>query len=578
MGKLQTRGAIVRSQWGRSFALFWLAASFLVDAWRLRYIHRRYRGARQHHAVAGVYAKSGARMRDASLRLQGLIVKVGQFLSARTDVLPVAFTHELTQLQDAVPGVSFPAVKNQVESERDTTLSELFQTFEETPIAAASLGQVHRAILHDGQTVAVKILRPGIERLARTDLATLRKIAWFIHRFTKFGARMNILALVEEFSSMVDQELDYRIEASNLMRFRNQFKNESGVTVPRVLDTYTSRRMIVMEFIDGVKITDLTSLQSANIASADVASKLIDAYLKQVFVDGFIHVDPHPGNLLVLPDGRLCFLDFGMMSEIRKSDMRTFSRLVMSAVLGDLDAVVEAIDALGFLQAHADKETLKRIIGFVIDQAKGTPLRRGPELNAFVEEFQAFLREEPIVVQSKYMFLGRAAGIVGGTVSTLMPEIDWIAVLKAKALPLLSAQLTEDAGSQSAWRNALRDLATRLFGDTGRAVSDVIIDQAQQTSLSLIRLPNQLERVLQKIERGDVQVRLELSETMRLLERQSRLMARAVWSVLLTVFGIAGLWLQVHSYRLESGFSFALTFVSLCMMAFGAKRSKRGRR
>ncbi|MHB9145012.1 MAG: ABC1 kinase family protein [Symbiobacteriia bacterium] len=573
------------SQFFRSLRILTIATTVLIDYLWLDFL-RRFRSADANRAAeARAYRRWGALLRRAALDLHGLIIKVGQFLSTRVDMLPDSFTKELSQLQDAVPGAPFPPVRRSVEASLGAPLSAVFADFEPEPVAAASLGQVHRASLKDGSTVAVKVLRPGIERLVETDLAALRKILWFLGRFTRVGRRFDLPAIMAEFKSGVMREIDYRQEADHMREFRRNFQGFPGVDVPVPVDHLVTQSVLVMEFIEGLRPTDRAGLVAAGIAPEPLAERLVDAYLKQTLVDGFVHVDPHPGNFIIRPDGTLVFVDFGMMDHVTPEDRANFARLTRAALTRDLGGAVEAVVALGFVRPGADLEILRDALGFLLDRVTGVPLAEGPELDSFLEDLRQWLYEEPLQFPAKYLFLGRAVGLLAGLATSLNPGINWKDVLMRKALPLLSGGTgtggaaggtTDEGGGESGaaggfaeLRDTLGELLQKLLGPQGSATLKVVWDEVKTQGLALVRLPALLDRVLAVAESGRLRVTPDFSPVTARLERQERALSRLVWAVVAVGGGVSGAILRVGGALFEARVAWSVAGFALLLVLWG---------
>jgi predicted unusual protein kinase regulating ubiquinone biosynthesis (AarF/ABC1/UbiB family) len=573
---------VVFAQLFRSLTIFGIAFRLLVEYLWLDFMTRFRSEQGQRAAEERAMARWGRLLRKKALRLRGLIIKVGQFLSARADVLPANFTRELSALQDAVPAAPYAAIRQRVEAELGAPIEAIFASFETEALASASLGQVHRATLKEGQVVAVKVLRPGIESLVRTDIAALRKITGFLDRFTKWGKRFDLPAIMDEFEAVTCQEMDYRQEAEHIRQFRKHFAAEPTIDVPFPFDHLVSEKLLVMEFKQGMKLTERDRLLAAGIDPKAMAERLIQAYLKQILVDGLVHVDPHPGNLLVLEDGTLVFIDFGMMGRITPEDRTNFLHLVGALVSRNLDGAVTALGDLGFLKKSANAEVLKKALSFLLDRVSGVPLTKGAEFDQFLTEFREWMYEEPLQFPVKYLFIGRALGLLAGLASDLDPAIDWMKVLKEQALPMLerfAADTKEQGGEEKPqgfdWRKWVGD----LFGPGAALAVDGVAKQAAATGLSLVRLPGQLERTLATVESGGLKVEVDLTPLMERMDQQAKLANRLTWGLLATGAGIAGAMLKPAGLHQEARIAWmigaaALLLLVLNMLTVGGRRRR----
>jgi predicted unusual protein kinase regulating ubiquinone biosynthesis (AarF/ABC1/UbiB family) len=505
---------------------------------------------------AEVLRREAVRLRDTAVELQGLLIKLGQFLSTRVDVLPAAFTRELSTLRDMVPGVPWDEIRTVAEADLGRPLAEVFTSIEREPIASASLGQAHRAVLRDGADVAVKVQRPGIDELIEVDLGAVLTVVRWARRLTAVDRRVDLLALYRELARTTREELDYVLEADHAERFARNFAAQGDVVVPAIHRQWSGRRLLIMEFVAGIPVDDRGGLEAAGLSPSATAEKLLATYLQQVLRDGFFHADPHPGNVFVDPAGRLVYIDFGMMGEITPRDRQAMGRFAAGVVRRDLDLMVRALSDLGFLRPHAEAEPLKRALGIALDQMQGVQWNRpqGAAFEAFLDDMREFLRTEPFQLPTQYTFLGRAAGILLGITAALDPNLDLVRVLRDHAFSYLG--LEPDA------RPGAAGTAAEDAGPAGGQWG-TIRRELRNLALLLYRLPHRLDRLLERLESGDVRLRVELGSISRRLEEQNRVQERRTRAGLAVAAGGISAWLLNGGHAAASRVGFAVTALLL---------------
>lgn len=304
------------------------------------------------------------KLRRAFEELGPAFIKLGQLLSTRTHLLPQPFIIELAKLHDQVPPVPFAEILTVISTELKRPPMECFASIEETPIGSASMAQVHRAVRLNGERCVIKVLRPGIEKTVRLDLEIMEQIAGLLERHVEGWSVHKPTDLVEEFARRMEQEMDFRAEAAHIRRFSDQFATEPTIYVPKVFSETSTRRILTMELIDAVKASDFTKLQAAGLDRCIVATRIADLVMKQIFVHGFFHADPHPGNIHIMPGDVICFLDFGMMGFLDQKTRQTFSKFIIAIAERNETTAAAALLRL----THADLEPPKR--GFEADVAE----------------------------------------------------------------------------------------------------------------------------------------------------------------------------------------------------------------
>ncbi|QOD05023.1 AarF/ABC1/UbiB kinase family protein [Pseudarthrobacter sp. BIM B-2242] len=466
------------------------------------------------------------RFRDLAVDLGGLMIKVGQFLSSRLDVLPPEITAELEGLQDEVPPVPFAAIRALAESELGAPLSMIFASVDETPIAAASLGQAHRAQLMPANAadaglhrVVLKVQRPGIDAIVDVDLAALRKVAGWLSHVRLVSDRADMPALVEEFAQTSLEEIDYLHEAVNAERFAADFADDERVTVPEIVWERSTRRVLTLEDVTAIKITDLPALLAAGIDPAEVAPVFASVMFDQMFTEGFFHADPHPGNIFVTPNTdsaaehpwKLTFIDFGMMGEVPPSTRSGLRRLLIAAASRDGRGLVAAISDVGVLVPSADTAELERAMTHLFARFGGMGFAELREVDPrefldFAVEFGDLVRSLPFQFPENFLLIIRAMSLTSGVCSSLDARFNlWDSVE-----PYAAQLLRDERG------NIVQDVAQQAFDAAGVA----------------LRLPKRLDGLVTRIEDGS------LSAANPRLERQvARLNRTARRSVSAVIFG-----------------------------------------
>lgn len=470
------------------------------------------------------------RVRLALEALGPTFIKLGQILSTRPDLLPVEFVTELQKLQDNVPPFPGEDARGRVERELDRPIDVLFEDFDDTPLASASLGQVHRARLADGRDVVVKVQRPGIRKTIDVDLEILMHLAgllerhvdgWDVHRPTR---------VVEGFARTIQRELDYRLEAGHIERFAAQFPDEPTLFVPEVFREWSTTRILTMEYVEGIKPTDLEAMDAAGLDRRLVAHRGADLLMKQVFVHGFFHADPHPGNLFILPGDVVCFLDFGMMGRIDRGDREAFADLVIALVERDAEKCADALTALTEWDDPPDRDALVSELAEFIDRHATRTLKDlqlGPLLMAALDTVS---RHQLRVPPNRFLML-KALAAVEGLGRTLDPDFD----ITDEAAPFLRRVVRE--------RLSPRRIAADIRG-TG---SDV---------LRLMReVPGEIRELLRMARAGRLKLEFEhrrLDPLIVALERVSNRLAFAlvlaslvIGSALIVLSGLPPKWGEI---------------------------------
>ena len=426
----------------RFIRTFALALRFVVELWWLQRL-RPLRGKRQTAAAARLFTRQAHQFVAFAMDMGGLIIKVGQFFSVRIDLLPKEYIDVLLTLQDSIPAVPTPDIVAVIEDELGHPLKDMFPAFEDAPIAAASLGQVHRATLPDGTPVAVKVLRPGIEDLVATDLDILSRLLDMLDRLFRLRELMDVEGLKADFTRTFGNELDYVKEGHTAEQFQRELLFNPHVDIPKIYWGYSSRRVLTMEFMDGVRIDNLQAIDAWGIDRHALAESLAGVFFSMVLTSGHFHADPHPGNVFVRPDGVIQLLDFGMVGTIEPSARGDYTALLAALVGRDANGIVDALARLKFLGPGADRVRMAELVGPHIDALVGdvtgfysgtsivdglvggqVKLSVGPDQLA---EIQRFIFTQPIILPANTAFLGKALVTVIGLCTRLDPGIDLLA-------------------------------------------------------------------------------------------------------------------------------------------------------
>ncbi|MDI3519138.1 MAG: ubiquinone biosynthesis protein [Caldanaerobacter sp.] len=455
----------------------------------------------------------GERLRLALEELGPTFIKMGQILSTRSDILPKDVIKELEKLQDKAPAFSFDEVKSVIQNEFGESLEEAYAEFEPTPLAAASIAQVHKALLWSGKTVVVKVQRPGIEKIIAQDMRILEDIAKFVDNHTKYGKIYNFTKMVEDFKKRLEEELDFRIEGENAEKFKKNFLKDKKVKIPSIIWTHTTRRVLTMEYIGGIPLNDFNAIDEAGLDRGAIARNLAKSVLNQILRDGFFHGDPHPGNIMVLEDGTIAFLDFGMVGSLSPERKRQFSKMLLGIVYKNSRMIIESIIDLNAVTLNVNMKKLEKDINNLRDRYVEIPLEKlkvGEVLNGIFDLVFSY----NIVIPNEFNMLAKSLITLEGIVEKLDPKISVLEVAKPIA----------------------KQLIPKMFST--QHMKEEIINATMDYSRLIKELPSFLLNFLRKTEEENYAIELKIRDLENLEKRVDKVFNRLSTSIILLALSI----------------------------------------
>lgn len=472
------------------------------------------------------------------LELGPTFIKIGQSLSTRVDILPPEYISNLSQLQDKVPAFSAKEAREIIELELGKSLYTIYRDFDEVPLAAASLGQVHRATLHTGEDVVVKVQRPGLKKLFDLDLLAVGKLLKVFRRYLPWSRKYNLEGIYDEFFTILYQEIDYEIEGNNADRFRKNFEGYPRIVIPKVYWEYSTSMVLTLEYVPGIKVDDRQALEACGLNPKEINQLGICCYLKQLLQDGFFHADPHPGNLAVSPSGSLIFYDYGMMAEVKTMAKDQMVRTFFAVLRKDTNEVVDTLMSMGFIEPIADMSPVKRMLKFVLDRFTERPVNIY-EFEQIKSEVVAIFEKQPFRLPPQMTYLLKSLTTLDGIARILDPEYNF----STAAQPFVkSIVLTRGRGN--------------TLGALAQQAKDFLVYQLNKPS----RMEILLERLEERIERGELMIQVKSSESDRTLKRINIAVKALIYACLTGFLLLAGAVLLVGTNGTYTSWAIA-TFV-----------------
>lgn len=456
---------------------------------------------------------AGIKLKEVLQSLGPTFIKLGQIASTRRDLIPIEIAEELEKLQDQVSSFSFQQVREMIELELGETLTQLFYSFSETPLASASIGQVHEAVLHTGEKVAVKIQRPDIKPIVETDLEILDDLARLMEQKIAWAKTYQIRKIIEEFSNSLRAELDYQIEGRNSERIAHQFTHKAEISIPKVHWHLSTKKILTMDLVEGIKVNNLKKLDEKGYNRKLIAERITESMLHQILIEGFFHGDPHPGNIYILPGNHIAYLDFGMVGRLSDETKYHFASLVINLQRKNTKGLLKAISAIGIHSEETDLTSLYNEVDEFVMKYSDVPLSK-LSIGTALNDLLTIIHHHHIQIPSDLTVLGKTLLMIEGVVKDLDPDLSIMDTVKPFGEKLIRHRFEPKKVIQGTWNEVVENLQL------------------------LSKVPKSLKDLTATVQKGKLHFEVSVPEFKQFLLRLDKISNRLAFSIILLSFSI----------------------------------------